>query len=725
MAAALPSSLKLASETTVVLDTSWERDMESLNDKEFLLVEALQLQEVLSIKEISEILQIKTVQPVIKALIDKGVVTTEEELNMRYKPKMEEFVTLTERATNDHFLQDIFDSLEKRAPKQLELLISFFNLTGSLPHGEREVSKLELQRSVEAQSGLTQKLVEKDVFKLTSKEVDRLKERMASDQPQKVLSDEQGQSRDEIRDSWKEKDIVLFHGVTGSGKTEVYVELIKEIIDQGKQVLYLLPEIALTTQIILRLERYFGNRIGVYHSKFNQNERAEIWNKVLNHTPGTYDIILGARSSVFLPFSNLGLVVVDEEHETSYKQYDPAPRYNGRDAALVLSKLHNAKVLLGSATPAVESNWNALKGNYGLVKLLSRFGGLQLPEVQCADIKRELKRGTMKGIFTSALTNEIDEVLNKGEQVILFQNRRGFSPLWQCGVCGEIPNCTRCDVSLTYHKHIHKLKCHYCGYTTGPPNECHACGSTDLKMLGFGTEKIEEDIGELFPNAKTQRMDLDTTRSKNAYQRIINDFESGLIDILVGTQMITKGLDFDNVALVGILNADQMLNFPDFRSLERSYQLMAQVSGRSGRKHKRGKVVVQTYTPDHRVIRQVMDNDFSGMYNHELEERRNFYYPPFHRLIKIQVRHKDKNISFACARDLANELKNRLGDRVLGPEPPYIGRINNRYLQNVMIKIEREAPLKTTKSFIRSTINEINGRTSYKSVRIVIDVDPL
>jgi primosomal protein N' (replication factor Y) len=578
---------------------------------------------------------------------------------------------------------------------------------------------------VDADAALTKKLVEKGVFEVEEIEVDRLKKFDEADQQAKALSDAQAEAYDSIKENWKEKDVVLLHGVTGSGKTEIYVKLMEEALAEGKQVLYLLPEIALTTQIIGRLKRYFGQKIGVYHSRFNQNERVEIWQKVAQGSTGQYDIILGARSSVFLPFSNLGLIIVDEEHENSFKQFDPSPRYNARDTSVVLANLHKCKVLLGSATPAIESYHNATTGKYGLTTLSKRFGGLQLPEVQCADIRKELKEKTMKSNFTSFLLLEMEETLKNGGQIILFQNRRGYAPMWQCHLCGHVPECTRCDVSLTYHKHSHQLKCHYCGYSKTPSRKCDACGSNELKMLGFGTEKIEEELAELLPDRKIARMDLDTTRSKHSYQQIINDFEQGDIDILVGTQMVTKGLDFDNVSLVGILNADQMLKFPDFRSSERSYQLMAQVSGRAGRKKKRGKVIIQTYTPDHWVIQKVMHNLYNELFDHEILERKNYLYPPFYRLLEITIKHKDPNLVVHASQTFAVALKEKLGSRVLGPEAPYVSRINNWYIRQVLVKMERETAPSAFKKIVWDAIDDLKSLKDYKAARISLDVDPM
>ncbi|MBA3706852.1 MAG: primosomal protein N', partial [Bacteroidetes bacterium] len=541
------------------------------------------------------------------------------------------------------------------------------------------------------------------------------------------------------------KEVVLLHGVTSSGKTEIYVKLIEQAIAQGKQVLYLLPEIALTTQIINRLRKYFGDAVGVYHSKFNENERVEVWRNVLqvqnrkseagsfnsgsatnNNQPTTnYKLIVGARSALFLPYSNLGLVIVDEEHDTSYKQYDPAPRYNARDAAIYLAHIHKAKTLLGSATPCLETYYNAQEGKYGFVEINQRFGGVQMPEILIADVKEATRKKLMKSHFSPLLLDTVTLALEQKEQVVLFQNRRGFAPQLECNMCAWVPHCTNCDVSLTFHKASNQLRCHYCGYATKPPSKCAACGDTDIKMKGFGTEKIEEELSIFFPKAKIARMDLDTTRSKFAHQHIIQDFEDGNIDILVGTQMVTKGLDFDNVTMVGVLNADSMLNFPDFRSFERSYQLMAQVSGRAGRKNKRGKVIIQTQNPDHVIIQDVIENNFLSMYTQQLSDRKDFNYPPYYRLIEITLIHKEIEMVNASAKYLADELKRHFQKRVLGPEFPLVSRIRNLYHKNILLKIERDASVAQVKKIVNDLLVQFKTKSDYKSVRVQMDVDPM
>lgn len=720
---ALPSSLKLASETKLVLNDDHETlDSSVLNDKEFLILEALEIQKVLEFKEVAEILGIKTVQPVIKKLIELGFITTEEELKQRYRPKTEEMIFLHERLLEDEVLQVTFEEIERRAPKQSTLLMAYLREDPDYSQG---VNKIQLQKMADVDSSVTRKLIDKEVFRVESRYVDRIQGYEGEIEEEKELSEAQETALEEINAHYTDKDVVLLHGVTGSGKTELYVRLIKETIARGEQVLYLLPEIALTTQLIQRLQRYFGDSIGVYHSRFNQMERAETWKKAMHPKAQGYQIVMGARSAVFLPFEKLGLVIVDEEHETSFKQHDPAPRYHGRDAAVVLAMLHKSKVLMGSATPAVETYFNAEEGRYGLVSLKNRFGGMIMPEIQCADIGKELKKRTMKNHFSSFLLEAMEDTLKRGKQIILFQNRRGYAPLWQCKTCGWVPQCNRCDVSLTYHKREHHLNCHYCGYTVRPPVVCGACGSHDIRSIGFGTEKIEEDLATFLPKAKVARMDLDTTRSKHAYQKLLSDFDAGNIDILVGTQMVTKGLDFENVELVSVLNADAMLNFPDFRAFEKAFQLMTQVAGRAGRRNERGRVIIQTYNPDHWVIQKVMQYDFASLYKHELTERYAYHYPPYYRLIKLNLRHKSEGFLYNAAKDLAAKLRVHFGERVIGPEAPYVARINNYYHQNILLKLERDVSPAKFKKVVRNTITVFQQDKEMRSIRIVPDVDPM
>ncbi|MBL7882469.1 MAG: primosomal protein N', partial [Bacteroidia bacterium] len=649
MVAALPGGLRLSSETKIILNSEYKAKLQQqgITDKEYLIIDALELREVLSLTDIAEIAEQKTVYPIIKSLIEKGIVLIQEELKEKFKPKIETFVVLADELEEENKLKLVFDTLEKKAGKQLDVLMAYIKLSERYSKQKKEVKRKDLIKLVEGSESAIKSLAKKNIFHLYEHEVGRLSpfetENKVSD-----LNELQQQTFNSIKTQFgidkkllnKEttKDVVLLHGVTSSGKTEIYVKLIEETLAEGKQVLYLLPEIALTTQIINRLKKYFGEVVGVYHSKFNENERVEIWNNVLNSeviskedvATHQHRLIIGARSALFLPFSNIGLVIVDEEHDTSFKQYDPAPRYNARDAAIYLAHIHKAKTLLGSATPSLESYFNAQEGKYGFAEMKQRFGDIQMPEIIIADVKEASKKKMMKSHFSPVLLDHITMALQNKEQVILFQNRRGFAPQLECDTCAWVPQCNNCDVSLTYHKHIHQLRCHYCGYSTKPPDKCAACGDTNVKMKGFGTEKIEEELAIFYPTAKVARMDLDTTRSKFAHQHIIQNFEEGNVDILVGTQMVTKGLDFDNVSMVGILNADSMLNFPDFRSFERSYQLMAQVSGRAGRKNKRGKVIIQTYNPDHSIIQNVLNNDYLTMYTNQLLDRKNFNYPPYY-----------------------------------------------------------------------------------------------
>jgi len=725
MSSALPGSLKLSSESKIVLHSDYEGQGENLTDREFQIYDALMIRKKLSFSEVSELLEIKSIHIHIKSLIAKGIIEIEEELRYRYKPKKADFVRFTAFVDDEEAMHQLFDTLEKRAPKQLDLLMHLYRFAGGKGLRLLEIEKKELLELTGSSVAVLKGLADKDVIEIFSKEANRFQDQNNDTEIKPKLSDAQAKAKSEIAEHWKNKDVVLLKGVTGSGKTEIYIELIQEAVLRGEQVLYLLPEIALTAQIIQRLQRFFGDDVGIYHSKFNPNERAEVWYRTLQDNSRKFKILLGARSAMFLPFHNLGLVIVDEEHESTFKQQDPAPRYNARDMAVILGKMNGAKVLLGTATPSIETYWNASREQYGFVELNERYGGVQLPEVFCADIRKELKEKSMQGNFTSMLAEAITETIKNKEQVILFQNRRGYSPLWQCHICGWIPECPNCDVSLTYHKRPHLLKCHYCGSQSKPPSTCRACMSSEIKMLGFGTEKIEEELSELFPEISVARMDLDTTRSKNAYTSMLDDFGRGKYDVLVGTQMVTKGLDFGNVGLVGILNADMMLKFPDFRSFERSYQLMTQVSGRAGRQQKRGKVIIQTYEPDHWVIQKVITSDYEGLYQQEILERKNFHYPPYFRLIRIDVRHRDGDKADRGAVLLASRLRSVFGERVLGPERPYVSRINNIHHVHVLLKFEREASPSKIKTIILQTVDSVLDIPDLKGLRIVPDVDPV
>jgi primosomal protein N' (replication factor Y) len=731
MNAALPAGLKLASESVVCLNESAVIDPEILNEKELLVMESLQARNKLTISDISGIVELKKTIPLIHTLIEKGLVYTEETLEERYKPLLETFVRLSQPYRDDEdSLKEVFDNLSARAFKQLELLLSFINLTREKKGTFREVRKAELLKSIDATTATLNSLIKRGVLELIDQETSRLDSMKAvSEAGSIILSEHQKRAYNYLLERMKEKDVMLLHGITSSGKTEIYIKLIDEALKAGKQVLYLLPEIALTSQIINRLRRYFGEHVGIYHSQYSDDERAEVWFRTLGRDSKTgsnpFKIILGARSALFLPFDNLGLVIIDEEHDSSYKQYDPAPRYNARDSAIYLAGLHSAQAILGSATPSMETYFNAQSGKYGLVELTERYGGIEMPEIVTCDIREETRMGTMKSHFSSMLLNAVRETLGRKEQIILFQNRRGFSPHLECDSCHWIPMCRNCDISLTYHKHENKIRCHYCGYSENIPQRCPECTGTRILTKGFGTEKIEEELAIHFPEAVIRRMDLDSTRTRFAHQRIIAEFESGQIDILVGTQMVTKGLDFDRVSLVGILNADNMIYFPDFRAHERSFQLMEQVSGRAGRKSRRGRVIVQSWHPEHPIIAFVKAHDFPAMFRSQLADRFKYRYPPYYRLIILRLKHKDPLLLNKAAAHLAATLRLSLANRVLGPEYPLVSRIKNLYIKQILIKIERPSPLKDQKKVIHEAIEDLNQVREFGPVRVVVDVDPM
>ncbi len=731
MNTALPAALKLASETKIVLNPAFDGDISNLNEREILIAEALNNQKTLTITDVSKIVEQRTVISLIKNLIEKNIILLEEELVNNYKAKTETFIKLSEKYRDEKLLKEVFDQMEKKAPKQLEILMYVYSKTIQSKDKTARISRPEMLKELNTSAAQLNTLIKKGICELYTTEITRLEHYEKPENNTVVFNEFQSTAFEEVKAGLEKKDIALLHGITSSGKTEIYIKLIEETINQGKQVLYLLPEIALTTQIINKLRKVFGNKVGVYHSKFNDQERVEIWNKVLLNTidnkksESSYQIILGARSALLLPFSNLGLIIVDEEHDTSYKQYDPAPRYNARDSAIYLAKLHGAKTILGSATPSLESYYNAKNNKYAFVELNKRFGGVMLPEIFVADVKDEIKKRSMKSHFTSFLLEHIKEALKNKEQVILFQNRRGFSVRLECDICHWIPECKHCDVTLTYHKKSNQLICHYCGYSENIPERCPACNNNKILMHGFGTEKLEEELPVFFPDAKVVRMDMDTTRSKYGHQQIINDFEDGKIDILVGTQMVTKGLDFENVSVVGIMNADSMISFPDFRSFERSFQLMAQVSGRAGRKNKRGKVIIQTYDPHHAVIRYVIDHDFKAMYESQITERITFKYPPIYKLILITVKNKNAERLNKSAKELALILKKSFGQRILGPEYPVISRIRNEYIKNILLKIEKDFSLSQAKLILAERIEEFKADKENNGMRVIIDVDPI
>jgi len=715
--AALPGHLKLTSETVVCLHPLYDGNLEGLDDSEFLIAEALTIQSELSLDDVRKILDRKTVYPVIRRLMDKRVLFLKEDLKDKYKVRQVACLRLQEPyASEPHRLDEAFEKLQ-RSDRQVEALMAYVQLSKTKDY----VRKQDVYKLARVDSQVIHAMVKKGVIEEYHRDVSRLDPFHEDLRDFQSLSDAQAQALEEMKAQLTDKQVVLLHGVTGSGKTRLYMELIRETIHRNEQALYLLPEIALTTQLIQRLQRFFGDDVAVYHSRIGPDERVEVWKAALTGKA----VIVGPRSALFLPFRKLRLVVIDEEHDPSFKQQDPNPRYHGRDAGIVLAQMHGARVILGSATPSVESYQNALGQKFGLVTMAERFGGLSLPEVIVADARKEMQQRTMKSHFTSRLLDELKQMLDRKEQAILFQNRRGYAPTYRCLTCDWHSECIHCDVSLTYHRHQNALKCHYCGYQSSLVNTCPACGSRELSLKGFGTQKIEDELQIYLPEASIARLDLDTARSRSAMGRIFHEFEEGKIDILVGTQMVTKGLDFDNVGLVGILSADQLLRFPDFRAAERAFQLMTQVSGRAGRKRKQGRVILQAFNPDHPVIKDVLDHDYGAFFRREIQERHEFKYPPFYRLICITLRHRKPDVLGKGMQVFANQLKAKLGSWVIGPAVPYISRIRGYYLLDVTIKVERNnRKLKFAKSVIWKAIDHLHGQDGLSSVRVKVDVDP-
>ncbi len=716
--AALPSAFLLESETIVKLVPTEKRAESDLSDEEFLVYEALQHQSSLHINAIRSILDKKNVVSVIQSLIEKGVVQVEETVYEQYTPKLKRYVKLTSQYNSEEQLRDLLDALD-RAPKQRAVLMNFFTLRSQ---SIKPISARRLQKKSNASSSAVKSLIDKGILEEYFIRKDRVEFTANTPPVNYTLNEDQQKAYSEIRNLFQSKDVVLLHGVTSSGKTEIYAQLIQEVLTSGKQVLYMLPEIALTTQLIGRLQRYFGEKISVYHSKFSINERVEVWNNVLAQKDKAR-VVVGARSSLFLPFQDLGLVIVDEEHEPSFKQYNPAPRYNGRDSAVVLANLHKTKLIMGSATPSLESYYNAKNEKYGLVSLEKRFGNVPMPEIELVDIREKTKKKQMTGHFSDRLLEEIQEVLKNGEQAILFQNRRGFSPVVECTTCGVSPQCPNCDVSLTYHQKKNQLRCHYCGYHMAMMQSCIACGSQTLDTKGFGTEQIESELKALFPEQRIARMDLDTTKGKHGYSKLIEALENNEIDILVGTQMLAKGLDFRSIGLVGVMNADSLLHFPDFRAHERSFQLLLQVAGRAGRTKKTGKVLIQTYNPLHKILKQVSVNDYRGMAKEQLEERYKYKYPPFFRIIKLEFKDKSLLRVQRASAWFGQALESKFKENVLGPEAPPVGRIRNKFIYNVLVKIPRHQSLEATKEYITRVHRSFNSVKEFSTVRINIDVD--
>lgn len=721
--AALPSGLKLESETAVTYNEDFETEL-PLRPNEKAVLDAFAGIVKLTVAELEKKTGLRNIMPVLVSLMARGAVIVSEEIKRGFVPKKQTFIRLPEAYREEGKLQAVFDEL-RRARKQETLLIGFLDLSHTLnPSLARELSKKELLERTGCSASILENLLKKGILESYEKEVGRLQVPVCRLQPANPLTPAQQEAYESIHTFFKTKEVCLLHGVTSSGKTEIYIRLIEDALKLGRQVLYLLPEIAITTQITERLAKLFGDKLLVYHSKFSDNERVEVWNKILHSTEPL--VVLGVRSSLFLPFKDLGLVIVDEEHETSYKQQDPAPRYHARNAAIVLAGMHGGKTLLGSATPSIDSYFNATTGKYGLVKLDRRYGECLMPDIIPVNIKELRRKKIMKdALFSPMLIQKMEKALAEGEQVILFQNRRGFAPLIECRHCGWIPHCEHCDVSLTYHKFKNQLVCHYCGSTQYLPHQCPACESRELRMLGFGTEKVEEEIQLLFPEVKAERLDMDTARTRSAYERILSDFGKGKTRILIGTQMLSKGLDFENVSIVGILNADALLNFPDFRAHERAYQLLVQVSGRAGRRDKQGTVILQTSQPDHPVVQMVRQFDYKGMVDLQLSERSMFRYPPYFRLIVIVLKGRNEAVLREISSIYAGKLRERLGERVLGPVSPVITRIQSLFIRHIVLKIEVAAAITPVRNLLDIVGKDMAEIPSFRQVFTYYDVDPV
>jgi len=724
VSAALPAGLKLASKTRIMVNPDVEMSRENeegLSDAALNLLDALRLREGMDLKEIADVLGVAHPQRIVRFLVDRGLAISEEELKEKYKAKKKTFIRIDSEVMEEvGVIGAELDRVEKKAPAQARALLAYLEMA---PNGEA-VLKTELQKKAGVTSSVVMKWVEKNVFVLEERAVDRVGAYEGKVEELPVLSQPQTNAYTSIRKSLVDRKPVLLHGVTGSGKTELYVHLINEALDAGEQALFLVPEIALTTQLIVRLQKFFGNKVKVYHSRFNSSERTETWLKVLDNKKGS--LVVGARSAIFLPFKKLGIIIVDEEHEASYKQQDPAPRYNARDVALWMAHRWKVPCVLGSATPSVETVWSTEEGRMTKVDLTQRYSGVMMPEIIVADLKKEQKQRSMRGGFSKLLRDNMLEAFENGKQVILFQNRRGYSPSWQCDLCGDAVMCERCEIPLTFHKKLHGLHCHHCGYHVAPPpKKCGACGSTSIKPKGLGTERIEEELADLFPSVKVARMDLDTTRSRHAHAKLLEAFSNHEYDVLVGTQMVSKGLDFANVGLVGVMSADKMLTFPDFRSFERAYQMLTQVSGRAGRASERGTVVIQTYSPDHWVIQRVIIGDHGKLVEHELIERKNFGYPPYVRLIRISLRHIDEKRVKAGAEVLATRLRQRFGDRVAGPDTPSMSRVNDLFRLDILLKFERELKMSSYREVLTVDIEEFTLDIRFKRLRVKVDVDPV
>lgn len=722
--AAVPSGLKVESETYILLNSDYEYDENvNLTERMALIIQLLDRNGRMKISEIERETGFKNLGTLVNKMLEIGLVLIDERIVDKYRARKETLVRLNCDRNDNEALHGFFD-IVKRARQQEKMLIAYLDLSAWMQSTTpKEVLKSDLLERSGASPAVLKGLVDKGVLEIYKKEINRFTVDVSESAELPQLSNAQLAAYNSILDKWKENKVALLRGVTGSGKTEIYSHLINDVLNLGQQVLYLVPEISLTTQLTSRLQKIFGKRLLIYHSKFSDNERVDVWKKLLStHEPL---IVLGVRSSVFLPFAKLGLVIVDEEHESSYKQYDPAPRYNARDAAIVLASMHGAATLLGSATPAVETYYKAKNGRFGLVELLERFDGIRMPEVKVVDMRDQRKRKECRGLYSNPLLVASRKALGEGKQVIMFQNRRGYAPMVECKECAWVPKCKNCDVSLVFHRNIRELRCHYCGYSMTLPNLCPVCGQDSVETYGYGTERIADDLNEIFNEYRVARMDLDTTRNKDAYEDIIEDFSSHKTDILVGTQMVTKGLDFERVRVVGVLNADSILNYPDFRSNERAFNMIEQVAGRAGRKNEVGEVYVQTTDPNNQIIEKVKTHDYEGYYVEQIDERQRFAYPPFTKIVNIYLKHKDERMVNSLAVNYVLELRKIFGNRVLGPEKPIVGRVANYYIQSIMLKMEANASMRKVKDLLRTVYERVSIDKNMRSAILYYDVDPV
>ena len=722
--AAVPSGLKVESETYILLNSDYEYDENvNLTERMALIIQLLDRNGRMKISEIERETGFKNLGTLVNKMLEIGLVLIDERIVDKYRARKETLVRLNCDRNDNEALHGFFD-IVKRARQQEKMLIAYLDLSAWMQSATpKEVLKSDLLERSGASPAVLKGLVDKGVLEIYKKEINRFTVDVSESAELPQLSNAQLAAYNSILDKWKENKVTLLRGVTGSGKTEIYSHLINDVLNLGQQVLYLVPEISLTTQLTSRLQKIFGKRLLIYHSKFSDNERVDVWKKLLStHEPL---IVLGVRSSVFLPFAKLGLVIVDEEHESSYKQYDPAPRYNARDAAIVLASMHGAATLLGSATPAVETYYKAKNGRFGLVELLERFDGIRMPEVKVVDMRDQRKRKECRGLYSNPLLVASRKALGEGKQVIMFQNRRGYAPMVECKECAWVPKCKNCDVSLVFHRNIRELRCHYCGYSMTLPNLCPVCGQDSVETYGYGTERIADDLNEIFNEYRVARMDLDTTRNKDAYEDIIEDFSSHKTDILVGTQMVTKGLDFERVRVVGVLNADSILNYPDFRSNERAFNMIEQVAGRAGRKNEVGEVYIQTTDPNNQIIEKVKTHDYEGYYDEQIDERQRFAYPPFTKIVNIYLKHKDERMVNSLAVNYVLELRKIFGNRVLGPEKPIVGRVANYYIQSIMLKMEANASMRKVKDLLRTVYERVSIDKNMRSAILYYDVDPV